>query len=97
MATTTDPVTLKDQTVIPAKTKVVDWCPSNSSAGLIRLETGNVVRIRNAFRSKAPKSMKTLEKWAENGVAKSVLGKRVEPDGYDDEGSPSWLLVFGLI
>lgn len=96
MATTTDPVTLKDQTIIPVGTKVVEWCPNNVT-GLIRLETGNIVRIRNAFKSKAPKSMKTLEKWVENGVAKSVLGKRVEPDGYDDEGSPSWLLVFGII
>jgi len=38
-----------------------------------------------------------LEKWSDDGVAKSMLGKRVEPDGHDDEGSPSWMLVMGLI
>jgi len=41
-------------------------------------------------------SMNSLEKMSD-GIAKSVLGKRVEPDGYDQYGSPSWLLVIGLI
>ena len=45
--------------------------------------------------SKIP-SMRSLEKMAD-GIAKSVLGKRVEPDGYDPYGSPSWLLVVGII
>ena len=42
-------------------------------------------------------SIASLEKWSNDGVCKSMLGKRVEPDGYDDEGSPSWLLVMGMI
>ena len=41
-------------------------------------------------------SEKLLYKMSD-GIAKSVLGKRVEPDGYDQYGSPSWLLVAGLI
>ena len=44
-----------------------------------------------------PPSMNTLEKWSEEGVAKSVDGHRVEPDGYSPDGSPSWMLVMGLI
>lgn len=52
------------------------------------------VRITSAF--KAP-SMTTLEKWSYDSVCKTPTGKRVEPDGYGDDGSPSWLLVFGLI
>jgi len=52
------------------------------------------VRVSSAFR--AP-SVSTLEKWSNDGVCKSVLGKRVEPDGEDENGSPSWLLALGLI
>ena len=42
-------------------------------------------------------SLRTMEKWMDNGVAFSVTGKRVEPDGHGEDGSPSWLLVMGLI
>ncbi len=42
-------------------------------------------------------SVRTLKKWSSDGIAKSVTGHRVEPDGYGPDGSPSWLLVFGLI
>ncbi len=52
------------------------------------------VRVSSAF--KAP-SLKTLEKWSYDGVAKSIGGKRVEPDGYDENGLPSWMLVMGII
>jgi hypothetical protein len=52
------------------------------------------VRITSAF--KAP-SIASLERWGMDGVCKTPTGKRVEPDGYGSDGSPSWLLVFGLI
>jgi hypothetical protein len=42
-------------------------------------------------------SVNTLERWSFDGVAKSVTGKRCEPDGHGDDGSPSWLLVLGMI
>lgn len=42
-------------------------------------------------------STKTLEKWSGDGIAKSVLGAKVELDGWDDQGSPSWVLAMGLI
>ena len=42
-------------------------------------------------------SVTSLMRWAEDGIAKSVGGKRVEPDGYDPDGFPSWLLVVGMI
>ena len=41
--------------------------------------------------------IRTLEKWSNDGIAKSVFGARVEPDGHDANGSPSWLLFMGLI
>lgn len=45
----------------------------------------------------ATPSEKTLMKWSDDGIAKSVTGARVEPDGYGPDGSPSWLLALGLI
>ena len=42
-------------------------------------------------------SMATLEKWAENGVAKATDGCKVEPDGKCQHGKESWLLVLGFI
>ena len=39
-----------------------------------------------------PPSIKTMEKWMEDGVAKSITGQRVEPDHPD-----SWLRVLGYI
>jgi hypothetical protein len=42
-------------------------------------------------------SMGTLERWSDNGIAKTVTGQKTEPDGYGSDGSPSWLLVLGMI
>ena len=39
----------------------------------------------------------TLGHWVCDSVCESVLGETVEPDGYDSEGSPSWLLALGMI
>lgn len=52
------------------------------------------VRITSAF--KTP-SMEELEEWTNDGVCESIAGERVEPDGWDEHGSPSWLLAMGLI
>lgn len=45
---------------------------------------------------KAP-SVHTMQKWSFDGIAKSVSGLRVEPDGHGPDGSPSWLLALGMI
>jgi len=67
------------------------------------ISSGNVLTAdltlkttRMALFFKAP-TMKTLEKWSFDGVAKSVTGKRCEPDGHGNDGSPSWLLALGMI
>lgn len=39
----------------------------------------------------------TLYRWMSDCICKSVTGKTVEPDGYGDDNSPSWLLALGLI
>ena len=60
----------------------------------VKLRCSSLPRYFTKF--KAP-SLKTMEKWSDDGVAKSMLGQRVEPDGFDSEGSPSWMLVVGII
>lgn len=42
-------------------------------------------------------SLRTLEKYSDDGIAKSVFGARVEPDGWDANGAPSWLRALGMI
>lgn len=44
-----------------------------------------------------PPSVKTLEKWVSNGVAKATDGCRVEPDGNCPHGCPSWFITLGFI
>ncbi len=46
---------------------------------------------------KAPPSVKTLEKWEENGTCKATDGCTVEPDGTCHHGKKSWLLVMVMI
>lgn len=38
-----------------------------------------------------------IQKWIMDSIVPSVGGKRVEPDGYDSQGYPSWLLALGYI
>lgn len=42
-------------------------------------------------------SIVTMEKWSSEGYARTPTGKKVEPDGYAEDGSPSWLLALGYI
>jgi hypothetical protein len=68
-----------------------------------RLDTGDILKFvaKNAFQYfktlKRPPQPKTLRKWSQDSVCKSLLGHKVEPDGYDHHGAPSWSLVLGLI
>ena len=67
------------------------------------VSAGNVLDANLTFKTRKfstffkPPTMKTLEKYSLDSVAKSVTGKRCEPDGYGPDGSPSWLLVLGMI
>lgn len=42
-------------------------------------------------------TLRTLEKWSNDGIARSTMGAKVEPDGTDANGAPSWLLALGMI
>lgn len=52
------------------------------------------VRVTSAF--KTP-SMEELEDWNGDGVCETPTGFRTEPDGHGEDGSPSWLMVMGLV
>lgn len=69
-------------------------CEINANNTVIKLQCSSLPRYFDRF--KVP-SMAALEKYSDDGIAKSMLGNKVEPDGYDDMGSPSWLLVVGVI
>lgn len=56
----------------------------------------SLVGVTKMLGTKQP-SESTLMRWDNDGYSKSIMGKRVEPDGYDEYGSPSWLLALGLI
>mgnify|MGYP001594992773 CR=1 FL=1 len=38
-----------------------------------------------------------IEEWVYDSVCETPTGQRVEPDGYGQDGSPSWLLALGLM
>lgn len=42
-------------------------------------------------------TMEELQEWVYDSVCNSINGETVEPDGYDEEGFPSWLLALGMI
>jgi hypothetical protein len=97
---------LKDGRVIPKDTPVeIKWLPKEQNGhALAEVHAGGEVfktKIRNfhTFIQGFPKppTNATLEKWVGDGVAKTVTGQKVEPDGWGSDGSPSWLLAMGLI
>lgn len=96
MSKTQKPITLKDGSILPVGLKVT-FIPNKDSRCLVHSPVHPEplqVRITSAF--KAP-SMKQLEKWSYDSICKTPTGKRTEPDGHGSDGSPSWLMVYGLI
>ena len=112
LASTSIPVVLKkeiklrDGTVIPVGSKgdlefkaPAEWSASVGFDALggrrVNLNSKNLFGYFGRPFTPAP-SLSALEKMGD-GLAKSVTGKTVEPDGYGPDGSPSWLLVLGYI
>lgn len=103
VTTTRDINHKKSGKVIPKGTSLeMKFTPLAPAAGYVEYE-GHwmLTQLRlshNSFRGIGkPPSMRQLEKMVNDGIAKSVTGKRVEPDGHGPDGSPSWLLVLGMI
>lgn len=47
--------------------------------------------------TKKQPSIKTLEKWSWEGVARATDGCRVEPDGKCPHGHVSWFIYLGIM
>lgn len=57
----------------------------------------SIMRLPDQVTGITRPSFSQLEKMVDAGVATTPTGKRVEPDGYGPDKSPSWLLVLGYI
>ena len=91
--------------VVPAGTKLtIYWSTKIPSrvyfdfAGHLRAtRVSNMHKTFYGKFSKMPRP-ETLEKWEYNkGGCRTVTGHWTEPDGYGPDGSPSWMLVMGVI
>jgi len=83
-------------TVVEYTRKYPYWIKMEDSQGrVLVVPPDRGYRLLNRFPK--PPSPRQMEKWMMDGVAKSIDGKRVEPDGFSPSGAPSWLLVLGMI
>jgi hypothetical protein len=95
---------LKNGKVIPKGTEAIISWPQRRIAPRLEIKgRQNGITMGNRSLHKyfsgfrACPSVSTMKKWANDGMAQSVLGSKVELDGRDSLGSPSWILVEGLI
>jgi hypothetical protein len=93
--TTNKPISLKTGEVVPVGTPILRFVKESPSRCIISIN-GKEGQVRVTSARKAP-SMATLERYDMDGICKSVGGKTVEPDGWDDNNTPSWLLAMGMI
>lgn len=47
--------------------------------------------------TKPQPSIKSMERWVFDGIARATDGCKVEPDGTCPHGHPSWLIVMGIV
>ncbi len=94
-ALTKKQIELKSGEILP-KGLPVTFCQDSPSICLVQGERIEPYKIRVSSAFHAP-SIGKLERQSNDGVCDSILGKRVEPDGWDEHGSPSWLLALGMI
>jgi len=92
---TEKPIKLKNGSTLPAGLPV-SFIPGNPRCCHVHAgcDSPFFVRITSAFISP---SMDEIEDAVCDSVCPSIGGETVEPDGWDSEGSPSWLLALGLI
>lgn len=98
-------IRLKSGEVVPQGSKAtVEFDPDRASLAILKVEgrdkpvkvsTINLHEYLAGF--SMPPSRASLAKWVDDGIAKSVAGQKVETDGWDSKGTPSWLLVLGYI
>ena len=92
--TTKRALKMKSGEIVPAGARITPG--PNDRQGHVHGARPEPYLVRYSALAKAP-TVQTLDKWNDDGIAKSVNGKKVEPDGHDDDGFPSWFLALGLI
>ena len=97
-------IKMKDGSVLPeGKRFQIRWeetsighrprVKAHDSESEFKISNGTAIKMLG----KKQPSVSSLSRWDSNGNCKSILGETVEPDGTDSYGSPSWLIVKGLI
>lgn len=61
----------------------------------IKLRATNCFQYFKGFAK--PPGMTAMMRQMDDGICRSICGEKVEPDGYDQHGSPSWALAMGII
>lgn len=80
---------------------VITWSAGKATATWAKDGEAQTTRISalsaaKALEIEAPDE-EQIKAWVHDSVCESILGERVEPDGVDEHGSPSWLLAMGLL
>lgn len=96
MPTTQKEIKLKDGSTLPKGLEVSFIKGRDSICEVHSPEHGKPlkVRIQSAF---ITPSMEELVEWSYDSICETPTGECTEPDGYGPDGSPSWLMVLGLI
>ena len=98
----------KDAINIPAGTKLEIFFSEKNHAKAVFIHDGirrgllvsnlhATVKATNGVKFNKCPSLARLAKMNDDCVCTTVTGHRVEPDGFGPDGSPSWLLVMGVI
>ena len=76
----------------------IDWTSPTTGRSYERepMRT-SILRLPDQITGFTRPSFARLEKMSDDGVATTPTGKRVEPDGWGPDKSPSWLLILGYI
>lgn len=98
-------VALKDGTFVPRGSAVaVEFPDDRPSLCLLGVEGRDApVKVStvhlHAYLAgyQMPPSRAKLAEWLAHGTSETVTGKVVEVDGWGPDGSPSWLLVLGMV
>lgn len=93
---TEKPIKLKTGETLPKGLPVTFLGEANPRVCLVHADRDEPFRVRITSAFHAP-SIEELEDQSNDGVCDSICGERVEPDGYDQHNSPSWLLALGMI
>jgi len=94
-STTEKQIKLKTGEILPIGLPV-SFDRDSPSVCLVRGNRVEPYRVRVTSAFSAP-SLDELQEQLNDGVCDSILGERVEPDGWDEFGSPSWFLALGMI